>query len=983
MLRGDESVNVTRHGRRPGILVAVPRAFLALTLGIAGLPTGAAELGPGQAEAFFESRVRPLLAAKCQSCHGEKIAEAGLRLDSRPRLLLGGDSGPVVVPGDVAKSRLIAAVKHVGDLTMPPDGRLAADEVAALEQWVSAGVPWSGPGGDDAAPVTSRAADMERRLAEARAAHWSLQPIRTHEPPAAPAGLGDTWAVSRIDRFIAARAAAAGLTPAAEAAPRELVRRLWLDLTGLPPPAAEVDAFEATPTDAAYRALVERLLAAPEHAEHWARRWLDLARYADTMGYAFDGQDSRYPYAWTYRDWVVRTLHDDMPYDRFVTLQLAADLVQPPVDRTDLAALGFLTVGRTFLGNRNDIIDDQIDLVTRGLMGLTVACARCHDHKYEAVTAADYYALHGIFASCAPPEELPQIGPQPEGPDAAAFNAKLAELEADIVTHEAKVHARASRDAVAHAADYFSETARPLPRKADGRPPRLDDGYELHQLLIDRTKRLLGGAKPDHPILGLWAQVRDASDAEIPALVARVLASWMPADGGEPVAVNVLVREELVSARPTTLRTVAEAYARLAMRAAPEMAGGPAATPEDPADLAALRALLGSEGAPLIVPAAEAMRVADREEQTQHRKLRQKITRHQAEAPGGPPRAMVVADFGKPGDSHVLLRGDPGRRGDLVPRRMPQVLGGTGVDAATSGRLDLARTIVAADNPLTARLIVNWVWTHHLGGPLVPTVDDLGLRGEPPTHPDLLDDLARRFIDEGAWSLRWLHREIVTSRTWRQSSGLRPELEAADPDNRLFLRATRRRLPWEAWRDSLLVAAGTLDTSRRGGPGVDPLAPGSMHVRSLYARLDRQNVPGILRVFDIANPDTAVHVRPLTTVPQQGLAALNAPLVVEAARRVAERVAREAGPDASAGAIVDGTWRAVLARSPAADERSAAIAWLAAEIEADRAAATAPDAAPAQGDAKPAGAAAQPVPFPAGARLAQALVATAEFEYLD
>jgi hypothetical protein len=672
-----------------------------------------------------------------------------------------------------------------------------------------------------------------------------------------------------------------------------------------------------------------------------------------------------------------------MPYDRFVTLQLAADLVQPPVDTTDLAALGFLTVGRTFLGNRNDIIDDQIDLVTRGLMGLTVACARCHDHKYEAVTAADYYALHGIFASCAPPEELPQIGPQPDGPDATAFSAKLAELQADIVTHEAKVHARASRDAVAHAADYFSETARPLPRKADGRPPRLDDGYELHQLLIDRTKRLLGGAKPDHPILGLWAQVRDAPDAEIPALVARVLASWMPADGGEPVAVNVLVRDELVSARPTTLRTVAEAYARLVMRAAPEMAGGPAATPEDPADLAALRALLGNEGSPLIVPAVEAMRVADREEQTQHRKLRQKITRHQVEAPGGPPRAMVVADLGKPGDSHVLLRGDPGRRGDLVPRRMPQVLGGTGVDAATSGRLDLARTIVAADNPLTARLIVNWVWTHHLGGPLVPTVDDLGLRGEPPTHPGLLDDLARRFIDEGAWSLRWLHREIVTSRTWRQSSGLRPELEAADPDNRLFLRATRRRLPWEAWRDSLLVAAGTLDTSRRGGPGVDPLAPGSMHVRSLYARLDRQNVPGILRVFDIANPDTAVHVRPLTTVPQQGLAALNAPLVVEAARRVAERVAREGGPDASAGAIVDGTWRAVLARSPAADERFAAIAWLAAEIEADRAATAAPGAAPPQGGAKPAGDAAQPVPFPAGARLAQALVATAEFEFLD
>jgi hypothetical protein len=800
-----------------------------------------------------------------------------------------------------------------------------------------------------------------------------------------PPAVAAAWEESPIDRFVGARILAAGLTPSPEAAPRDLVRRLWFDLTGLPPPADEADAFCADPSDARYRQLVDRLLASPEHAEHWARKWLDLARYADTMGYAFDGQDSRYPFAWTYRDWVVGALATDMPYDRFVTLQLAADLVTPPVPPADLAALGFLSVGRTFLGNRNDIIDDQIDLVTRGLMGLTVACARCHDHKYEPVTMADYYALHGIFSSSTVPEELPQIGPAPDGPEAEAFVTKLRELEGDIEKHIDEIHARATREAVAHAADYFLEIVRPATRKADGRPPRLDDGYELQQLMIDRMGRLLGGATPAHPVLGLWAAVREKPDAEIAAAVTDVLAAWQQIPGhstatesaeGDPPPVNSLVREEMLSAHLTTLRDLAAAYGRLVLRVAPEMAGGPAAAPDDKPDDAAavveLRGVLGVEGSPLVVPRGEALRVAGSLEHTKMRQLKQAITRHTIEAPGGPPRAMVVRDAAQPGDSRILLRGNPGRPGDVVERRLPELLGGTPTARDTSGRLDLARGIVAPDNPLTARMLVNWAWTHHLGSGLVATADDLGLRGEPPTHPELLDDLARRFVTEGAWSLRWLHREIVTSRTWRQSAALRPDLVDADPDNRLLARAERRRLDWEAWRDSLLMAAGSLASlpagslaslpaGSRGGPGIDPLAPAHMNARSLYARLDRQNVPGMLRSFDIANPDTAVHVRPHTTVPQQALAALNAPLVVEAARRAADRVTHEVGDDAPPATFVSGLWRAVLARSPHDDERAAAVVWLANEEALDT---------PAAG-------------MPARARLAHALMATAEFQYID
>jgi hypothetical protein len=320
---------------------------------------------------------------------------------------------------------------------------------------------------------------------------------------------------------------------------------------------------------------------------------------------------------------------------------------------------------------------------------------------------------------------------------------------------------------------------------------------------------------------------------------------------------------------------------------------------------------------------------------------------------------MVLHDADRPVDSHVFLRGNPGRPGEKVERRLPKLLGGTAVARDSSGRLDLARAIVSRDNPLSARMIVNWAWTHHFGHGLIDTPGDLGLRGEPPSHPQLLDDLARRFIDEGKWSLRWLHREIVTSRTWRQSSAIRADLADRDPDNRLFGRANRRRLDWESWRDSMLVAAGTLDRDLHGGHGVDPLLETTMNTRSVYGRLDRQNVPGLLRVFDIANPDTAVHVRSKTTVPQQSLAVLNAPLVVAASRQVVNRVDRELADTWCPDSRIPALWRAVLGRDPSPEERHQAQDWLAAES------------------------AGTPQPTNAWQRLAHALLATAEFQFVD
>jgi len=948
----------TRGRRALGFALGVGFAVVACCG--TGRPAGA-ETAPtveNLHQQFFESRVRPLLSTRCQECHGDGIAEAGLRLDSRKALIRGADSGPVVVPGKAAESRLLAVVRHADDIAMPPDGKLSDDEISVLETWISAGAPWSGPGGDnDTSTPAAGPVDMQRRLEDALQNHWAFQPLMRHDPPAPASQSPPEWAHSRIDRFILAAATAAGVSPSPAASPRDLVRRVWFDLTGMPPPAAEVDAFAARPTEESYQALVDRLLASRHHAEHWARKWLDVARYADTMGYAFDSQDKRYPFAWTYRDWVIAALAADRPYDQFITLQIAADLVVPPVPPSDLAALGFLTVGRTFLGNTNDIIDDRIDLVTRGLMGLTVACARCHDHKYEPVTTADYYALHGIFASCQIPEELPEIGPPPPGPEGAAFAATYAELRQSVTDHEAAVRARAVREAVAHAAAYFLEVARPAVRGADKRPPRLADGYELQQLIIDKLTRLVGGQTERQPILGPWVAAASGSDAEVPSRLARLLDAEA---AGQPAPnLNAVIRDELVSARPGSLAELAEAYARVVMRIAPDWAGGPAVAGDETDDVKAVRELLGAAGTPFVVLETEAMRVANMAEQTEFRRRQLNITKHQAEAAGGPPRAMVLVDRPQPQDSPILLRGSPARRGDVVKRRIPMLLGGAEVGAGSSGRLDLARALVAPGNPLTARMIVNWAWTHHLGGGLVPAAGDLGLRGEAPAHRELLDDLARRFIEDGGWSLRWLHREIVTSRTFRQSSAAREDLADRDPDNRLFALANRRRLDWEAWRDSMLVAADTLDRVHCGGRGVDPLAVESMAVRSIYGRLDRQDVPGLLRTFDVANPDTAVHMRVRTTVPQQSLAVLNSELVVNAARRLAARVQAEVADPTRDDLRVDSLWRAALSRSPSTEERDAALAWLAAEPPSD------------------------PSGFGRYERLAQAVLAVAEFQFID
>src|SRR5436190_12169501 len=379
-------------------------------------------LSPAQVE-FFEKKIRPIFVERCYKCHSASAGKAkgGLFLDSREGVLKGGDSGPAIVPGEPEKSILIRAIRQTDELQMPMKEKLPDDQIADFVAWVQMGAP--DPRIASAAPAATRPTPS---LAEARK-FWAFQPMRESTPPIVRA----PWCRTPIDNFILARLEEKKMIPAPEADRRTLLRRLTIDLTGLPPSPDEVDAFLKDESPEAYERVVDRLLASPRYGERWGRHWLDVARYADTKEWVVD-EERRLPYPYTYRDWVIKALNDDVPYDRFLQLQIAADRIVVGDNKADLAALGFLTVGRSFLNRQPDIIDDRIDVISRGLLGLTVTCARCHDHKYDPIPTKDYYSLYGIFASSAAPKELPLLGAPKMSPEYAAYLKELGARDAEI-----------------------------------------------------------------------------------------------------------------------------------------------------------------------------------------------------------------------------------------------------------------------------------------------------------------------------------------------------------------------------------------------------------------------------------------------------------------------------------------------------------------------------------------------------------------------
>jgi len=748
-------------------------------------------------EDLFEKHVRPLLLSKCTKCHSDEKSESGLKLTSRQGLMTGGDSGPAIVPGEAAKSLLVSVIKPGGDFEMPPDGPLAGEEVAAVEQWIDSGAVWPGDaiGGGPRKTRSGEPTDEERQ-------HWAYHaPVDPPVPQVAAAGGA---AVHPIDAFIRVKLAEKGIAQVGPADKRTLLRRVTYDLTGLPPAPADLDSFEGDRSPDAFTHVVERLLASPAYGERWGRHWLDLVRYADTAGETGD-----YPatLAWKYRNYVIAAFNADKPYDRFLREQLAGDLLADPANPTAFAeavtATGFLAITRRFGFDTVDYMHlayhDMIDTVSQATIGLSVGCARCHDHKYDAITAADYYALYGIFESTKlsfpgdeqtkrPRDMVPLLPPDQIAAPQRAFEARLAVTER--LLKEAEAEKKAVDEAVVDA------------KKAAQQPTAAD--------------------KPD--VAALTAQAK--------ALEARV--------------------KELTK---------------------------------------------------------------------QHESLKF--------APPFPTAYGAVE--GTPKNAKIQKRGEPTRLGDEVPRRFLTVLGGQTVPAEEkgSGRRQLAEWITSPSNPLTARVIVNRVWQHHFGEGLVASENDFGVRGAAPTHPELLDWLACRFVENG-WSIKWLHRLILSSETYARASTF--DAAAADPDNSLLWRFRRRRLSAEEIRDSLLVLGGTLDQA----PGEEhPFPPVpewgfTQHnpfadlydspKRSIYLMTPRLGRHPFLALFDGADANASTPHRAATTVPTQALFWMNAPLVHEQSLAFAARLLAE--PDAAARVAL--AYREAFGRRPTEAEQAEA-----------------------------------------------------------
>ncbi len=455
---------------------------------------------------FFEKHVRSVLIQRCTECHGVEEQESGLRVDSLDSLLKGGDSGPAIVPGDSSESLLVQAIRHEKELAMPPDEKLPELEIAGLQQWIDEGAVWPA----DTAHMNTSA------IAEAAKTHWAFQPPIRVEPP----NEKDAWVRTPIDAFVLKQLREQGLSPAPEADRRTLIRRASYTLTGLPPTAEQVAKFVGDPDPLAYEHLVDGLLASPGYGEHWARHWLDVARYSDTKGYVYAREERFWTHAWAYRDWVVRAMNNDMPYDRFLLLQIAADQVS---DRSphDLAAMGFLTLGRRFLGVRRNVIDDRIDVVSRGTMGLTVSCARCHDHKYDPIPTADYYSLYGVFDSCVEEQTVlsENIGDE-------AFRAELEKRQAALSDKLAQQTLESTARIRDRIADYLFAQSELQRYPADG----FDQVFQKSDLLpavVRNWSRFLRAAEINKdPVFSIWHRCAQFSSDEFSNSAASVIAEY-------------------------------------------------------------------------------------------------------------------------------------------------------------------------------------------------------------------------------------------------------------------------------------------------------------------------------------------------------------------------------------------------------------------------------------------------------------------------
>jgi hypothetical protein len=870
---------------------------------------------------FFEQKIRPIFIDNCYKCHSQQSdkIKGGLLLDTREGLLKGGDTGPAIEPNDPDKSLLIKAVRYTDEnLQMPPKGKkLTAGQIADLEAWVKMGAP-------DPRVSQSGALGKVETIKEKAGKHWAFQSVKS---PAIPPVKNKRWLQTPVDSFILFHLEGKGITPSPRADKRTLIRRASFDLTGLPPKPSDVEAFIADNSPDAFAKVVDRLLASPQYGERWGRHWLDVARYADTKGYVFE-EERRYPFSYTYRDYVIRAFNEDLPYDQFIEQQIAADLLPLGNDKRALAALGYLTLGRRFINNIHDIIDDRIDVVSRGMMGLTVSCARCHDHKFDPIPTKDYYSLYGIFASSEEPKDEPLLGTHPEAKIYEEYLAEhskrekerkdfVAQKEAEVaekIRHESGEYLFAAYEKQ-HLADKSQADAAAAKKK-------LDSG------LINRWVASLDSwSKTTNSVFAPWFAFAALSTNDFPAK-AKELAARFSSNKDASTSVNPLVAKAFAGEPPASMQAVAERYGKLFVevdelwKKAAAATNSPASTAlTDPSE-EAVRQVLYAADSPANLPVAEFHRLYDVPSAQMIRSLKRKVDELDATHLGAPPRAMALEDKPSPSNVQVFIRGNTDNRGPEVPRQFLEIIAGKERKPFTkgSGRLELAQAIANRTNPLTARVFVNRVWLHHFGAALVNTPSDFGLRSDPPTNPELLDYLATHFMNDG-WSIKKLHRLIMLSSTYQQSSQDNPTYAKIDPGNQLLWRMNRQRLEFESVRDTLLAVSGKLDLAS-GGHAVDIISQPFSTRRTVYGYIDRQNLPGLFRAFDFASPDTTSSRRFFTTVPQQALFLMNSPFVIEQAKNLVDRPEFKATPNDEQRLRLMYRW--TLQRDPTRDEISLA-----------------------------------------------------------
>jgi len=820
---------------------------------------------------FFEGKIRPIFADNCTKCHSGSAGtpKAGLELDWKGGWEKGGNDGPAVVPGDPEKSMLILAVRYSdNDLQMPPAGKLSADQINDLVSWVKMGAP-------DPRSARPATADTVSYGGGDKKDHWAFKPVANPKPPAVKQA---AWVRNDIDRFILSKLESNGMTGNEPADKRTLIRRAYFDLIGLPPTPEEVAAFIADNSPNAFETIVDTLLASPQYGERWGRHWLDVARYSDTKGQPDKKRESAvYPDAWTYRDYVIQAFNEDLPYDQFIREQLAADRLTKVKDSPTLAALGFLTLGDHFNGQANDVINDRIDVVSKAFLGLTVTCARCHDHKFDPIPTADYYSMYGIFASSVEPAVKPNIAPTNE--QFPSYVAKRQDLDDRLHDMTEQNMKEVFGDYKHFGGVYLYATALEG-KKRDAFLAK----YGAPQASIENwTKFIRQKSKPSVAIFGVWNALARIPADKFGQQAPRVMTNLYAKD--RAATLSPVVLQAFKGRTPGSLEEVANTYGKLLTRTDPEWENLVSTTLMD-----------------------AVLRLQPQRARNQYSQLREQSDMLDLVDPGAPARANALIDGPAPKDYPILLRGQAETPGSVVPRRFLEILSGTNRPTFKngSGRLELANAIASKSNALTARVMVNRVWQHHFGDGFVSTPDDLGNQSSPPTHPELLDWLATRFMADG-WSVKKLHKLILMSATWQQSSRNNPQFAEKDPFNHLVWRANVRRLEFEPLRDSILSIGGTLDL-RMGGHPVDlsegtrlPQARGGKRAadpalklsteprRSIYGFVDRSDLNETLNTFDFPNPTAPSGKRYETIVPQQALFLMNSPLVIEQVRNVVNR----------------------------------------------------------------------------------------------